>query len=302
MGLEQYNHRPDEGASGKRGIPLTTQLAVAFGGFFLQFGAGFFTFGMIFWWIFGAQADVTSWYKFSGELAHARGKAISCTDTGMSEGGSDHSRGTPVYRTTYGFEAEGGGHFEGECYGTGMSFSPGQTVPVEYIANDPVTSRIAGTRKKPWQAWTLFVAIFPGLGLTFMVIGLRSNLNRLRILRVGKTTRGRLVSKEPTNTRINNRTVYKFTFEYEDEDGNTHQVSDKTHITELLEDEETERLIYNPRNPSEGMLVDVLPGKPPIDELGNIGASSPAAAFVRILLPLGGVAAHVAVGLFFYVL
>ncbi|MCB9894286.1 MAG: DUF3592 domain-containing protein [Planctomycetes bacterium] len=300
--LDEYNRRPGGSTSSGRNVPLTTQVAIAFGGFFPQFGAAFFTFGMIFWWIFGAQADVTSWYQFSGDLVHVQGQALTCTDTGMSVGGDDDTRGTPVYKTTYGYEVEGGRYYEGECYGTGLSFSPGQVVPVEYVADDPVTSRIEGSRKKPWDAWVLFVAIFPGLGLVFMALGVRSNLRKLRILKVGKTTRGRLVSKEPTNTKINNQTVYKFTFEYQDESGNTHQVSDKTHITHLLEDEDTEKLVYDPGNPANGLLVDVLPGKPKIDDHGNIGASGAAAAFTRAVLPVGGVAAHVAVFVLLYVL
>ena len=298
--LDEYNRRPSSDTTMRRGVPVTTQVAVAFGGFFPQFGAAFFTFGMIFWWFFGAQADVTSWYRFSGDLVHVQGTTISCTDTGMSVGGSDNERGTPVYRTEYGYEIEGGTYHESECYGTGLSFSPGQAVPVEYVAGDPTTSRIEGSRKKPWSAWVLFVAIFPIVGLLLMVLGVRSNLRKLKILKLGKATRGRLVSKEPTNTRINNQTVYKFTFEYEDESGNTHQVSDKTHITSLLEDEETERLFYNPDRPDEGLLVDVLPGKPRVDEHGNIGAASAGTAFARMLLPLGGTTAHLAVGVLFY--
>jgi hypothetical protein len=112
----------------------------------------------------------------------------------------------------------------------------------------------------------------------------------------------RLVDKQPTNTQINKQTVYKLTFEYTDESGATHRMTDKTHVTQLVEDEETERLFYDPRRPGHGKLVDLLPGRPIIADDGRIGWVSPVSAFVRALLPAGGMVAHAAVGVFLYVL
>lgn len=298
--LDQYSRKPGRDSTGGRSVPLSTALAVLFGGFFVQFGAGFFAFGMVFWWLFGAQADVTSWYRFSGELARARGTALVCTDTGMSEGGGKHSSGTPVYQTSYRFHDSDGRSFEGECYSTGLSFSTDQIVDIEYDPADPATSRIVGTRKKPWDAFVLFSAIFPITGMVIMVIGLRGNLRAARVLKTGKLTRGRLVDKQPTNTRINNRTVYRFTFEFQDEQGRSYQVCGKTHITELLEDEELERLLYDPEHPEGGVLVDALPGKPEITPDGEIKGANPGATLLRMLLPVGGVAVHVAVGVWLY--
>ena len=300
--LDKYNRYPDPPERGRRAVPMMTQLAVTFGGFFLQFGALFFAFGMIFWWVFGAQSDVTSWYKFTGALATAGGTAIGSHDTGISEGGSDSTPGTPIYRIDYSFTAPSGAHLTDSCYATGLQYTSGQPVSVEYLPDDPATSRIIGTRKSALGAWGIFVAIFPGLGLVFMVVGLRGNLRALRILKVGKWARGKLVNKQATGTKINNNIVYKFTFEYEDESGQAHQITDKTHHTHLLEDEEMERLIYNPAKPSEGMLVDVLPGKPEVLEDGSIASINPGVALLRVVLPVGGVAAHAAVGLFYYVL
>jgi hypothetical protein len=298
--LDQYSRRPGS-ASGRRFVPPTTALAVLLGGFLVQFGAGFFAFGMIFWWIFGAQSDVTSWYRFSGELTKVTGSALSVEDTGISEGGDDDSPGTPIYKVSYSFAPSEGRPMHGFCYGTGMYFTPGTPVDVEYVTGDPGTSRIVGSRKRPMDMSGLFVAIFPLIGLILMFFGLRGNARALRLLHIGKQTRGKLVNKEPTNTKINNQMVYKFTFEYVDEAGATHRMSDKTHHSHLVEDEQTERLFYNPRNPSEGKLVDLLPGRPRVDPDGSIGWVGVGAMGLRALLPVGGVAAHVAVGLIFYV-
>jgi hypothetical protein len=301
MNLDKYSRRPGPDSAGGRHVPFSTALAVLFGGFFVQFGAGFFAFGMIFWWVFGAQADVTSWYRFSGELQRTTGVALACEHTGITEGGGDHSPGTPIYRIEYEYyELQGSTPITGICFATGMNPAPGQQVEIEYEPGNPAVSRIVGTRKSAIDAWGIFVALFPALGLIFMVLGLRGNLRAVRVLRTGKLARGKLVEKQATNTRINNRTVYRLTFEFQDEQGRIYRVSGKTHITELLEDEELERLLYDPNHPEGGVLVDALPGRPEITPDGEIRGASPGATLLRMLLPVGGVAVHVAVGVWLY--
>lgn len=301
MNLDKYSRRPGPDSAGGRHVPFSTALAVLFGGFFVQFGAGFFAFGMIFWWVFGAQADVTSWYRFSGELQRTTGVALACEHTGITEGGGDHSPGTPIYRIEYEYyELQGSTPITGICFATGMNPAPGQQVEIEYEPGNPAVSRIVGTRKSAIDAWGIFVALFPALGLIFMGLGLRGNLRAVRVLRTGKLARGKLVEKQATNTRINNRTVYRLTFEFQDEQGRIYRVSGKTHITELLEDEELERLLYDPNHPEGGVLVDALPGRPEITPDGEIRGASPGATLLRMLLPVGGVAVHVAVGVWLY--
>lgn len=273
-----------------------------FGGFFVQFGAGFFAFGMIFWWVFGAQADVTSWYQFSGELDRTEGRVVSCTETGISEGGSDSRPGTPIYRIDYEYLTPKEVKLTGTCFGTGMNFASGAPVKVEYVPDDPATSRIVDSRKNILGFWGIFVGLFPGIGLAFMVPGLLSNARALRVLKKGKQARGRLIGKEPTNTRINNQRVYKLTFEYEDDQGELRTVTTRTHVTAMLEDEATERLFYDPSRPSEGILMDNLPGKPVVTEQGEVLPVRAGAVFKRMVLPVGGLTAHAAVGVIFYLL
>lgn len=296
--LDQYSNRRASDPSSKRSVPVSTRMAVHFGGFMVQFGALFFAFGMVFWWVFGAQSDVTSWFKFMGNLKLEQGTVTGVEDTGISEGGSDSSPGTPIYRVFYEFELDGVIYRE-ECYDTGFNRGPGALVDIEFVPDDPATSRIVGTRKSALGIWGVFVAVFPGIGLIFMSIGLLRNAKAARVLGVGKLSRGRLVSKEPTNTRINKQMVYRFTFEFEDESGTTHQVTGRTHHTSLLEDEETERILYNPAKPNEGVLVDTLPGKPKVGVDGQLNGVGPY-ALVLMILPVGGVVAHGVVGYFLY--
>ncbi|MCA8912131.1 MAG: DUF3592 domain-containing protein [Planctomycetes bacterium] len=301
--LDQYSKRPygTSSRSQRRSVPLSTKLAAYFGGFFPQFGAAFFTFGMIFWWFFGANADITSWYKFSGELAHTDGRVVACESTGASEGGSKSTPGTPIYRIDYEYLTPSELKLSGTCYGTGMSFPPGAAVDVEYVPDDPATSRIVTSRKKIFGPWPIFVAIFPLVGLVLMMRGLLSNARAARVLSVGKLTRGVLVDKQATTTRINNQPVYELTFEFEDEHGRTYRISTKTHKTAALEDEPTERLLYDPDNPEQGALVDNLPGRPEVTEGGELKSVGMGPALLRMLLPVGGIAGHALVGVILYV-
>lgn len=296
--LDQYSNKRRDESGSRRRVPFSTRLAVHFGGFAVQLGALLFAFGMIFWWVFGAEGDLISSFKMMGEVKAAQGRVTNVEDTGISEGGSDSTPGTPIYRVFYEFDVDGV-VYRDKCFGTGYYPSRGTPVEVEYAASDPAASTIRGQRKTPLGFFILLIGIFPGVGLVLMTVGLLRNAKAVRVLSVGKLARGRLVSKEPTNTRINKQTVYKFTFEFEDESGRSHRVTGRTHHTRLLEDEETERIIYNPNRPEDGVLVDTLPGKPQVDDNGQLQGVG-LKALKLMILPMGGIAAHGLVAYFFY--
>lgn len=305
--LDKYSRKP--GGAGKStgsrdvgGVPLSTRLATLFGSIFLQIGAVFFALGMVFWWVFGAGAGVATWFKLSGDVQTVQGTVTGVEETGISEGGSDSTPGTPIYRVLYSYSPDGAGKLTGASYGVGYNPGAGTGVTVEYAPDDPLASRIEGTRTSPVGLWVLFIAIFPLTGLVFMAGGFRRGAHTARLIALGKLTRGRMVDKSATGSKINNQKVYRYTFEFEDEAGETHRITDKTHHTQLVEDEELERILYNPNNPSEGKLVDTLPGRPKVNEDGTLSPVGFKKAFFRMILPVGGVAAHLVVGVFYYAL
>lgn len=275
-----------------RTVPLLVRTKVLLGGFFTQFGCFFLGFGMIFVWAFTLNADLTGWYQFRGRLETAKGTVLHSEATSFSVGGSEHRKGTPVYANHYSFLGSDRIEYEGVSYQKGRGLQKDQTVEVEYPQGKPETSRIRGMRSSPMGLWGLMPVIFPLFGICFIIVGLRKGVRANRLLTIGQQAAGRLESKVATSTRINNRLVYKLTFEFTTPDGNTHEAIGKTHMPEKLEDEAEEPLLYDPLRPSYAVMLDALPGSPRIDEYGNIRAGSAGAALLCLVLPVVTVLGH----------
>ncbi|KPK96805.1 MAG: hypothetical protein AMK75_07860 [Planctomycetes bacterium SM23_65] len=268
-----------------RHVPSAVRLRLLFGGFASQFGWIFLGFGMIFVWVFQADSAVVSLVRFSGKLETARGVVARSEHSGLKINERD------VLTIEYRFTTADGSEHQGASYAIGKHLEPGTTVTVEYPKGNPSVSRIQGMNTTLFGPWVLFVLVFPAVGAVFIFFGLRKGFKGLRLLTNGKTGTGKLLSKEPTNTRINNQTVYKFTFEFKTDDGGTYQAVARTHRLEKLSDEE-EPLLYDPANPSYVVMMDSLPGSPRIDEMGQIRTGSPAATFLVMIVPLASIIGH----------
>lgn len=295
--LDQYSRRPLEARAAStqgdsRSVPIAAGVSVLLGGFMTQFGAAFFSFGMIFCWVFLSMADIPGTFRFMGSTATATGSVTRVTTTSSKE---NNSR---VHEIEYIFNDAAGRTHTGVSYSAYDLPNAGQSVRVEYVEGDPGTNRIEGMRRAEMPIFVIFVVIFPIVGALIGIAGIRAGRRRLRMLYVGRMARGKLVAKEPTNTKINKQTVYKLTFEFTTPDGRVGRVSDKTHETARLEDEAQELLLYNPDNLEEGAAIDALPGGVKMNDAGEITQYSFARACVLMLLPVGGLTVHGLVGVY----
>jgi hypothetical protein len=280
-----------------RNVPLSVRLRVLFGGAFNQAGWFVLGFGMAFVWAFTLNADLTGWYLFRGQIDTAEGKAIDCKKTLFSEGGSKHSKGTPVYVIHYAFTAADGTEYKGLSYITGKQFEQGQKVTVEYPQGKPQISRIKGMRQKPVGLFGLFPVVFPMIGLLFIIGGIKKGIKANRLLALGEQTTGRLKSKEKTKTEVNKNPVYKLTFEFNTPEGTTYEATAKTHDTAKLEDQAEEPLLYDPMRPSYAVMLDDLPGNPRIMENGTIQAGPALKTITYLFIPLATIIGH---GIYIY--
>ncbi len=267
-----------------REVPGTVRLRVLFGGVFSQLGWFFFGFGMLFVWLFLPNADLTSFYLFRSPLVQANGTITASQKTHFSEGGSKHHSGTPIYRHEYTFTIDGT-RYDGVSYSTASSLQPGAHVPIEYPQGKPSVSRIHGMRRAPVHPFVLLVLIFPLIGAGFFIPGLMQGRKANRLLANGKVAFGTFQSKVPTNTRVNNRTVYKLVFEFTTDTGQACQAITRTYQPELLEDGQQHEVVYDPLAPSYAVMVDSLPGSPRIDERGVIQPAGFGSAFRASILP-----------------
>jgi hypothetical protein len=280
-----------------RNVPLSVRIRVLFGGFLNQFGWIFFGFGLVFVWAFTLNADLTSWYRFQGQLDITEGKVIGSKKTLFSEGEKSHYKDTHVYAIHYAFTAADGTEYKDLSYITGKQFEQGQKVSVEYPQGKPQISRIKGMRRKPVGFFGFLPALFPLIGLLFIIRGIKKGIKANRLLTLGEQTTGKLKSKEKTKTKVDKKPVYKLTFVFNTPDGMTYEAMAKTHETGKLEDQTEEPLLYEPMRPSYAVMLDDLPGNPRINDNGNIQAGSAAGPIMMLIIPLATIIGH---GIYIY--
>jgi hypothetical protein len=259
---------------------------VLFGGWIAQAGWLFLAVGMIFLWAFLPEVNVISHLQFLGRLEKANGVVVSTDKTNATVNKS------PVYAIHYTFATADGIEYQGVSYATGWKASKRDQVVVEYVRANPGRSRIQGMRTTQLGPWMSFILLFPIAGALMVVITLRRGIKAACLLTHGKQAQGKLKSKVKTNMEVNNRPVFKLTFEFVAEDGYPYEATVKSHMPDILEDEAEEPLVYDADDPRNAVMLDDLPGAPRIDDAGNIRTSSVAKALVSPLLPVATVVGH----------
>lgn len=244
-----------------RRVPLSLALVNVFSGF-SQIGWFVFGFGMIFAWVFIGHADF-SIITFRGPHAAKTGKVTRVETTGASV------NDTPVIANHYEYSVAGV-HYDGTSYSVGGRASEGEEVTIEYDEDHPEKSRISGMRRAQFGPGITFIAIFPLIGVLFVAFATRSGLRRTRLLRCGVLTNGKLLGRERTNVTINDRPVWRLTFEFTGRDGRRHEATASTTDTDRLEDEGSEPLLYDPDNPSFAYVLDELPSRPEFEPNGEL--------------------------------
>ena len=265
-----------------RPVPWPIRASAMFGGAISQFGWLWLGITMVFVWFFGGMTSFNGLLFLVLDVDTAQGVVSTIGTTSASE------NETPVYANHYAFRVERlEEDFNGISYTTGRPFSEGESVTIEYLGAYPDISRIQGARSGTFSWWVLcIVGIFPLVGIVFVALSLVSGFKSNRLLSHGNVALGTLISKEPTNTRINNQTVYKLTFEFTTDTGQRCEATARSHQPYALEDEPQEQLLYDPQNPENAVLLDNLPGEPDIDEFGNIQVANMGRSMRALVLPV----------------
>jgi Protein of unknown function (DUF3592) len=260
-----------------RSVPFSSRVQILFGGVPGQLGWLFLLVGTLLCWVFIPRID----WSFGAYESSASGVVDRVERTSASE------NDRPIHEVHYSFEGPDGTQVSGVSYTTDVAAQAGTGVSVEFDPDDPSRSRIEGMRSKPFPMWVAFVLLFPLLGAAFAAFAMRQGTRRLALLRDGRLARGRLIKKQGTRTRVNNQPVLAMTFVFETDDGQSHRVVARTHRPELLEDEAAEKVLYLPANPYRATLVDHLPGRPDIDERGQLVSGNPLSWPLYLLAPAG---------------
>jgi hypothetical protein len=269
-----------------RRVPIMLQLRMMFGGALAQIGWFLFGVGMIFFWGLVVNIDYASLYRYNGKLTQIQVTITASDKTSFSEGGSKTRKGTPIYKHDFKFTLPTGKSYTNASYSVGNQLKPGENFNAEFPDGEPQHARLVGMRTKPAPIFVLFVMFFPLIGLGMVVFSLNTGLNACRLLTGGKIAGGVLRNKEPTNTRINGRRVYKLTFDFRAEDGKNYIANAKNHVLDKLEDDYYEPLLYDPLDPTRSVLLGNLPGTVFVDEHGEMHVENPGMNIPSLVIPM----------------
>jgi hypothetical protein len=238
-----------------RTISKGLKLKIFFGNPFAAIGIAFFLFGSIFPTVFGSMVDFKSAFNFKDSDPSINGIVISKEETGNKE------NKRKIY--DYGYEYRlNGKTYTGHSFAKDEDIESGDSVIVQYVANEADLSRIQNMRAAPFNFWVLpLTCIFPLIGFIFLLVSINKARKNIYLVQNGILTKGKVVRKEPTNTKINKQTVYKVFFEFKTRDGNIQEAYVRSHIVHNLGDEAEEPLVYDANEPSQAVLLDSLPKK-----------------------------------------
>jgi hypothetical protein len=237
-------------ARAPRPVPFGLKLRLRFGDTLGIIGWIFMAVGMLFAVVFGSLVDLTNW----DDAKTTEGWALGWEET------SSEVNGHPVIANHFAYTVNEV-PYEGTSYANSEGLAVDEPVTVEYIPDEPANGRIRGMRSSEFPAWVLlFTGIFPLVGFGLALAQFIKGSRMVTLLQIGQAGLGRLVAKDPTNTRVNNRMVWAMTFEFEDDMGRTHKAVARTVTPHDLEDEPEERLLYHPAHPEKALLMDSLPG------------------------------------------
>lgn len=268
-----------------RDIPFKIKILSLFQGFSSQFGWLFFGFGMIFVWFFAFNADLSSIFpeKYSSK---STGYVIDSIPTSMSE------NNRRIFKITFRFRDNHGEEHISSSFSK-ISIPYNKNVRVIYNSENPKKSKIMGARTKPFGPLVLFVLIFPITGLIFIVFSIKHGFKINRLLRYGAVATGILQNMKSTNTRINNQTVYKFTFLFKDRSGQEHVLTQRTHLRHLLTNSKEKRLLYLPGLPEYGVMMDTIPGNIRINFNGRIEFEIKKPFFALFIAPIIAIVSNI---------
>ena len=265
-----------------RRVPLSLRVVNFFNGG-AQIGWGVFGFGMIFFWVFAGNAD------FSKLTFHPDGRVFgrvtSVADTNASENKSS------IHATHYQYSVAGE-LYNGTSYTTGGTPAVEDEVTIEYDEDNPSRSRIEGMRRSMFGPWAAIVAIFPAIGLAFLIPCTLWGRKRNRLLREGLLTTGKVIDVRPTNMTINKQPVWEVVYEFHDRNGQRREASARSTDTTRLQDEDAEPLLYDPNDPTKACVLDEAPARPKFDLNGDL-EGRPVAAALKLILPGIVIGAHV---------
>ena len=235
-------------------IPVRIRILHLFGRSSFIIGFLFTIIGLSFIGYFSFQINWRLHFAGKGELHTTQGIITSFQETNYQE--NDDKLFSYNYKYLDSLDSTYFGTFlEFEGY-----YSIGQDVEVQYLINKSSISRFTGKDRKNLDRIMFLGGVGAVLvGFLFMVPSSRRTRKERKIIMAGIPTDGKLLQAVPTNLRVNDQTVYNLTFEFLADNNSTEKCLVHSHMIQNFTNEHKEKLIYDPRKPSNVVIIDTLP-------------------------------------------
>lgn len=251
-----------------RQLDWYTQAVLMLGGYVTQTGWLLLAVGSVFFWTVAMRSEAVEWFRGStAQWQDKEGVILEADSTGTVEDGQR------IWRYVHSVAPGNGYRYKGVSFSVGKKFDAGQLAYIRFDVEDPSNNFAVGLRRSEhrWQANLLLLV--PAVGLLLVLFPLKSKLRMLRLLKMGDFTRGKLFGKTPTGEVLRSGAkvlpIFRFDFRFE-HNGTVYHATCRTHHPALVEDEETESILYDRYQPSFNLVYDSVPGLPRITRSGKL--------------------------------
>jgi hypothetical protein len=253
-----------------RRLDCYTQAVLLLGGYTSQVGWALLAIGSVFFWTVAVNSEAVQWFRGStANWQDKEGVILEADSTGTVEDGQR------IWRYLHSVAPGDGYRYKGVSYSVGKKFDAGQLAFIRYDADDPRNNFAVGLRRSEHRWQVNLLLLLPLLGLLLLLYPLRRNFKVLRLLKIGDFTRGRLFAKNPTGqvVRMGAKVlpVYRFQFRFE-HNGTVYHATCRTHHPALVEDEDSESILFDRYKPSFNLVYDAVPHLPKITAAGWLAA------------------------------
>lgn len=249
-----------------RRLDWFTQAVLLLGDWVSQAGWGLLALGSIFFWTTTMNSEITLGSESGIVWKKKAGVVLAADTTGTLEGQQ------PIWHYRHSFSLDGE-RYLGESFSVGKKFDEGQIAFIQFDAANPKHNFLVGLRQKQFGKKTNWLLFLPLLGLPLVIWPIRENLKFIRLLKIGDFTRGKLMGKEGTGKSRKSGVMvqpimrYDFAFKHKEAE---YLATCKTHQTHLVEDEKTERILFDRFDPTYNLVYDAVPNVPKIGKNGRM--------------------------------
>ena len=221
-------------------------------------GLAFGSFGLVFVFFFFPWRFPDEWRLASNEARTTQGIITDVRASNMT------INKTRVMEYGFQYTPEDGLRRQGRCFTTGKQWYENAAVTVRYLPANPALACVENARlsKGGWSG--AFVIIFPLAGGGLVGWFIVDRRRKTQLLQEGRLTEVEVLSVDETQTRVNNRSVFKIVITSPDLQAGRPVVIKRLNRQDIdlagkhLREKQPVFVLYDPRNPTRVLFPEAL--------------------------------------------